>query len=231
MWPGRGCLFGVVCLSVVIKICMTAAKQNHTQIFASRLHCPPRFDRTVLSGLMVIEKMELEPKRCEELWFDDGTLVIQAASSLFRVYKGILSSRSSVFRDMMSFPLSKDQEFVEGCPMLHLHDSAADTKYFLLALHHSGYAFMLFVASFILTSVSTASLRTLKKPNLKLSPVSSDSAQSTMLNIFVFVLSAIFPLPIRPPLKPGTDVTRHEQSLRIRSHHSRWLILPEKQIF
>lgn len=77
-------------------------------------------------------------ERVSELWFEDGTLIIRAADCLFRIYRGILSSRSSVFRDMLSMPPPEHQETVDGCLVVRLLDSAADTKYFLLALHHSG---------------------------------------------------------------------------------------------
>ncbi|KAJ7718953.1 hypothetical protein DFH07DRAFT_784761 [Mycena maculata] len=48
------------------------------------------------------------------LWFEDGSLIIQAGDCQFRVYRGVLAKRSSVFQDMLSFPQPADAELVEG---------------------------------------------------------------------------------------------------------------------
>ncbi|KAJ6588153.1 hypothetical protein B0H19DRAFT_978031 [Mycena capillaripes] len=75
-----------------------------------------------------------EPRRVEELWFEDGNLVIQAGTSLFRVYRGVLRRASSVFDDMLSFPQPPDSELFEGCPVVRLTDSEAEVEVFLKAL-------------------------------------------------------------------------------------------------
>ncbi|KAJ7896703.1 hypothetical protein B0H14DRAFT_2678436 [Mycena olivaceomarginata] len=73
-------------------------------------------------------------ERVDSLWFPDGNLVLSAHGVLFRVFKGILAARSPVFADMLAFPQPEDAETLDGCPVLHLDDSAADTMYFLKAL-------------------------------------------------------------------------------------------------
>jgi len=75
--------------------------------------------------------------RAPDLWFEDGTIILQAETRLFRVYKGILSLHSSVFRDMFSFPQPNDQSLVEGCMVVVVHDSAEDMTEFLKAIHIS----------------------------------------------------------------------------------------------
>ncbi|KAJ6548101.1 hypothetical protein DFH09DRAFT_1366966 [Mycena vulgaris] len=77
--------------------------------------------------------------RVQELWFDDGNLIIQAGSSLFRVYRGVLAARSSVFQDMLSFPQPPESDLVEGCPLVRLHDSSAEVTVFLKAIFDSGF--------------------------------------------------------------------------------------------
>ncbi|KAJ7614848.1 hypothetical protein FB45DRAFT_1064505 [Roridomyces roridus] len=77
--------------------------------------------------------------RSSELWFDDGTVILQAENTLFRAYRGVLSAQSPVFRDTFSLPQPKEQETFDGCPLLHVHDSAADFEIFLSALHDAGY--------------------------------------------------------------------------------------------
>ncbi|KAF7339081.1 BTB domain-containing protein [Mycena venus] len=44
--------------------------------------------------------------RVPSLWFEDDNLILRAQNTLFRVSKGVLAARSSVFRDMLAFPQS-----------------------------------------------------------------------------------------------------------------------------
>lgn len=71
-----------------------------------------------------------------EPWFSDGTIVLQVSATQFRVYRGILSANSPVFRDMFAVPQpQEDGELVEGCSVVHLQDSVNDWKCVLNALH------------------------------------------------------------------------------------------------
>ncbi|KAJ7184640.1 hypothetical protein C8R46DRAFT_1064691, partial [Mycena filopes] len=74
------------------------------------------------------------PQRVDELWFDDGNLVIQAGDSLYRVYRGLLATHSSVFRDMLAFPQPVDSELVDGCPLVRLPDPDVEVTPFLKAI-------------------------------------------------------------------------------------------------
>jgi hypothetical protein len=76
----------------------------------------------------------LDPSRIEELWFKDGTLVLAAEGSLFRVYGGLLAKRSPVFHDMLQIPQPEDAELFDGCPVVHLPDNKCDLRCFLNAL-------------------------------------------------------------------------------------------------
>ncbi|KAJ7142540.1 hypothetical protein C8R44DRAFT_846519 [Mycena epipterygia] len=75
-----------------------------------------------------------EMERVDSLWFPDGNIVICAHNVLFKVFRGILAARSPVFADMLAFPQPEDAETIEGVPVLHLDNSAADTMYFLKAI-------------------------------------------------------------------------------------------------
>ncbi|KAJ7251578.1 hypothetical protein C8J57DRAFT_1474444 [Mycena rebaudengoi] len=75
-----------------------------------------------------------ELSRIEELWFKDGTLVLAAENSLFRVYAGLLAKRSPVFHDMLQIPQPEDTEIIDGCPVVRLADDERDLRYFLNAL-------------------------------------------------------------------------------------------------
>jgi hypothetical protein len=76
-------------------------------------------------------------KRCNDVWFEDGTIVLQAEDTLFRVYKGILARNSSVLSDMfvVGGPSSSSDEMVDGVPCVQIHDSATETRHFLRFMH------------------------------------------------------------------------------------------------
>ncbi|KAJ7071804.1 hypothetical protein B0H15DRAFT_870292 [Mycena belliarum] len=88
---------------------------------------------------MELDTETREPHHVQELWFEDGNLVIEAGTSRFRVYRGVLAARSPVFHDMLSFPQPPDAELVEGCPLVHLHDAEADVTVFLRAIYDSSF--------------------------------------------------------------------------------------------
>jgi hypothetical protein len=79
--------------------------------------------------------------RSPDFWFEDGTVVLQVETTLFRVYRGLLASRSTVFCDTFSIPQPPESERneIEGCPVVELHDKAKDFVRFLKALHNYGY--------------------------------------------------------------------------------------------
>lgn len=83
------------------------------------------------------------PVKHVDLWFSDGSVVLQAESTLFRVHKSQLARRSVVFSDMFTLPqpvvttshATFADESYEGCPVVRLHDSAEDVSNLLLALY------------------------------------------------------------------------------------------------
>ncbi|KAJ7142086.1 hypothetical protein C8R43DRAFT_1016273 [Mycena crocata] len=83
---------------------------------------------------MNVDTTPNEPQRFEELWFEDGNVVVQAGNRQFRVFRGILAARSPVFKDMFSFPQPTDSETVDVCPLVRFTDSAEDVTVFLKAI-------------------------------------------------------------------------------------------------
>lgn len=98
----------------------------------------------------------LAVKKHSDLWFSDGSVVLRAEDTVFRVHISQLSRRSLFFRDLFSLPqpgppdssvadvngpdglwLGRDGMF-EGCPLLLLHDSAEDLANLLNALYDGG---------------------------------------------------------------------------------------------
>lgn len=77
------------------------------------------------------------PRRDEEFWEDDGTIVLIARDVEFKVYKGVLAHHSTVFADMFSLPqppTSETSETAYGCPVVHLDDSPDDLRLVLRAI-------------------------------------------------------------------------------------------------
>ena len=77
-----------------------------------------------------------------KIWFDDGSVVIQAEQTQFRVHRSMLSRHSSVFRDMFSVPQPPgDQEpVIEGCSIVHVSESSRDWEN-LLTLMYDNFRF------------------------------------------------------------------------------------------
>ncbi|KZP04394.1 hypothetical protein FIBSPDRAFT_405005 [Athelia psychrophila] len=76
-----------------------------------------------------------------DIWYDDGNVILQAEGTQFRVHKSILAQSSTVFNDMFSLPQppAKDAEMLEGCPIVHLFDSAQEVRYILQAIFQQKY--------------------------------------------------------------------------------------------
>ncbi|KAJ7479367.1 hypothetical protein B0H11DRAFT_2027133 [Mycena galericulata] len=82
-----------------------------------------------------------DPTERSLLWFSNDTLVLQAEDMVFRVSVSLLTTRSSVYRDMVAFPQSglDPLEQMDGSPVVRLHDAAADVEVFLRAIFDSSY--------------------------------------------------------------------------------------------
>ncbi|KAL1686450.1 hypothetical protein GGG16DRAFT_64253 [Schizophyllum commune] len=87
-------------------------------------------------------RTEDEPEpvvRCEELWYDDGNLVLQAERTQFRVHRSILCKQSIVFKDMKEASCTSTGSItVEGCPVVELQDSAKEIRYMLQCIYDTG---------------------------------------------------------------------------------------------
>ncbi|KZP11464.1 hypothetical protein FIBSPDRAFT_837642 [Athelia psychrophila] len=75
------------------------------------------------------------------VWFEDGNVILEAENTKFKVHRGILAANSPVFHDMFSLPQpSSGENFVEGCPVVHLSDSGMDVMHILQAIYRPNYA-------------------------------------------------------------------------------------------
>ncbi|TCD68722.1 hypothetical protein EIP91_010006 [Steccherinum ochraceum] len=98
----------------------------------------PRPAKRARSGSDPSTKSPLEGYTRGELWFDDGNVILVAEKTAFRVYQGVLSKNSEIFRDMFTIPQPADAEKLEGCPVVHLSDSQKDLERFLSAVFDLG---------------------------------------------------------------------------------------------
>jgi hypothetical protein len=130
-----------------------------------------------------------------DLWFCDGSVILQADATLFRVHKSQLSRRSIVFSDMfalaqppvMTTHATLADETYEGCPVVKLHDSAEDVANLLLALYDGPFVPSPFfshpVGIYIYTSTNCICIRIgssaiMTHTTLLLSPASCDYPQN-----------------------------------------------------
>jgi hypothetical protein len=74
------------------------------------------------------------PTRSEP-WFQDGTIILQASETQFRVYRGILSATSV---QIYVCHATARAWRVQSCSVVCLSDSADDWRFVLNALHDSG---------------------------------------------------------------------------------------------
>jgi hypothetical protein len=70
-----------------------------------------------------------------DFWFSDGNIVLISSSAAFKVHRGHLARHSEVFNDLFSIPQPEDQELLDGCLWVELHDCPSDVFYFLKALY------------------------------------------------------------------------------------------------
>ncbi|KAF7351068.1 BTB domain-containing protein [Mycena sanguinolenta] len=69
------------------------------------------------------------------IWYRDGSVVLQTESTQFRVHWGLLSQHSPFFRDLENIPQPPDEPTIDGCPIVELQDSAVDVEHLLTALY------------------------------------------------------------------------------------------------
>ncbi|KAH8832916.1 hypothetical protein DL96DRAFT_690841 [Flagelloscypha sp. PMI_526] len=73
----------------------------------------------------------------QPLFFPDGNLILRSQNKLFKIYRGILTSQSPVFRDLLSVPHTGSR--MDGCPVVVLQDDPAEVEIFLRSLFEGSY--------------------------------------------------------------------------------------------
>ncbi|KAJ7821122.1 hypothetical protein B0H14DRAFT_2519490 [Mycena olivaceomarginata] len=70
-----------------------------------------------------------------KVWYKDGSIMLQAESTQFRVHWGVLSQHSDFFADLEGLPQPNDRPTVNGCHIIELQDPVVDIKYLLKVLY------------------------------------------------------------------------------------------------
>lgn len=78
--------------------------------------------------------------RSTDFWLHDGSIVLAVEGTLFRVHQTILTNHSEIFADLFGLPVPSgaddDDEHIDGCRVVVLHDSAGDFEDLLRAIYH-----------------------------------------------------------------------------------------------
>ncbi|KAJ7935147.1 hypothetical protein B0H13DRAFT_1700095 [Mycena leptocephala] len=82
------------------------------------------------------QRTEDAPITRSDIWHRDGSVVLQAENTQFRVHWGVLALHSPFFRDMQELPQPPDQPSVDGCPIVELQDTTVDVEHLLNALYN-----------------------------------------------------------------------------------------------
>jgi hypothetical protein len=74
-----------------------------------------------------------------EYWFSDGSIILLAESTLFRVHLSVLARHSEIFTDPSLIPQPAGEQpkdkVIEGCPVIRISDSAKDIAILLSLLY------------------------------------------------------------------------------------------------
>ncbi|KAF8989952.1 hypothetical protein BDQ17DRAFT_1547388 [Cyathus striatus] len=83
-------------------------------------------------------RMTLNPNatRHPKFWFSDGSVVLGAQGTIFRVHRSILCNHSDAFKGMFDIPPPDMIEQLEGCPYVQLQDEVQDIEAFINVLYN-----------------------------------------------------------------------------------------------
>jgi len=72
-------------------------------------------------------------------WLDDGSVILQAQSTFFKVHRSVLARNAEIFADTFQMPQpdtpADEQVVIDGCPVLSLTDDPTELGHFLRALY------------------------------------------------------------------------------------------------
>lgn len=73
--------------------------------------------------------------RSQEIWFDNGDLILHADDALFRVHSSILSKHSLTLDGIIRTANKIEEDMYEGCPVIRMQDTGLDLSALLRAMY------------------------------------------------------------------------------------------------
>ncbi|KAI0072966.1 hypothetical protein K474DRAFT_1667191 [Panus rudis PR-1116 ss-1] len=73
------------------------------------------------------------------LWFEDGSIILSAENTLFKVHRSVIHRYSEVFCDILAFPQPEadvEDSRVSELPVVHIPDTPFDTMHLLSAMYY-----------------------------------------------------------------------------------------------
>lgn len=88
----------------------------------------------------------LHVQKDDDLWFDDGNIVLIAEGTGFRVHGSFLARRASIFADMLAFSQpDMSVDVFEDAPAIVLMDDPNHLATFLRAIYDGRYVFNVYL--------------------------------------------------------------------------------------
>ncbi|KIJ26399.1 hypothetical protein M422DRAFT_38238 [Sphaerobolus stellatus SS14] len=92
-----------------------------------------------LQDLLGSPKLMTNMAKSQDMYFEDGNIVLVAENTAFKVYRGLLAKHSPVFMDMLQIGCAEaseeGQETFEGCLAVRLSDRSDEAAQLLRAIH------------------------------------------------------------------------------------------------
>ncbi|TFY73272.1 hypothetical protein EWM64_g10740 [Hericium alpestre] len=73
--------------------------------------------------------------QCNELWFEDGNIILVAEGVGYRVHRSMLCIHSEIFNDIFGVADPASSDIFDGCPVIALPDTREDIYNMLKAIH------------------------------------------------------------------------------------------------
>lgn len=91
-----------------------------------------------VDGAPIAKQVEAAPGAPvrSDIWYHDGSIIIEAERTQFRVHQTVLAQHSAFFQGMLTVPQPKGEPMLEGCPIVPLTDTAVDVAHLLRLLYN-----------------------------------------------------------------------------------------------
>lgn len=120
-----------------------------------------KFNLTAVSKAIEPAKPPVHEFKRGDPWLDDGSIILQTQSTIFKVHRSVLARNAEIFADTFQMPQpdkpADDQALIDGCSVLPLTDDPTELSHFLRALY-DGHKY-----AYLRSDTSTLCVLTLKQ--------------------------------------------------------------------